>query len=213
VKSLLALMVLAAIVAWAWPRDQTVTLTFDDGPQDAATDAQILAVLRKHHAPAIWFVNCHWLPEHAATLRQIVAEGHALGNHGYDHRPLAGLSEAALSHEVGDCSREVYALTGHAPRYFRPTWGRSTPEADALVARLHMQAMLWSADSRDHAAHFFRDKPAAYADFLSDNPSQDVSLTAKDGDVVLFHDYPNTAATLDATLTRLEQRGFRFISP
>jgi peptidoglycan/xylan/chitin deacetylase (PgdA/CDA1 family) len=204
---------LIAISAFAWLREPTVTLTFDDGPQDVHADAEILAVLRKHHAPAVWFVNCKWLPEHAVMLRQIAAEGHAIGNHGYDHLPLAGLSPAELAHEVGDCSREVYALTGHAPRYFRPTWGRSTPEADQLVASLKMRTMLWSADSRDHAAHFFRDQPAAYAAFLADNPSQDVGLTAKDGNVILFHDYPNTAATLNATLTKLEQRGFRFALP
>jgi len=208
-----SVLAVVLLCAWAWPRDRTVTLTFDDGPQDAATDAQILAVLRKHHAPAVWFVNCKWLPEHATTLRQIAAEGHAIGNHGYDHRPLAGLSGAALTHEVGDCSRAILAATGHAPTYFRPPWGESTPDARREVASLRMREMLWSADSQDHAVHFFRDKPAAYAAFLAENPTQDVALTAQPGDVILFHDYPNTAATLDDTLTRLEQRGFRFASP
>jgi peptidoglycan/xylan/chitin deacetylase (PgdA/CDA1 family) len=211
--AVLAVLGLGAAYAWASYGPKTAVLTFDDGPQDARTDAAILAVLRKHHAPAVWFVNCKWLatPENRATLRQIAAEGVPVGNHGYDHLPLLTLTPAQLDHEIGGCSEAIQAATGKAPAYFRPPWGKSSPEVRARLGG--MREMLWSADSMDHAAHFFRQKPDAYRAYLRDNPTLDVALTARSGDVILFHDYANTAATLDDTLTRLERRGFRFTPP
>lgn len=212
---ILAIAVLASAYAWASYGPKTATLTFDDGPGDSVADAQILAVLEKHHAKAVWFVNCKWLaqPEHRAMLQRIAAEGHAIGNHGYDHLKLATLTPAQTQHEVGGCSDAILAVTGKAPVYFRPAWGKVTPEARRVMAAKGMQEMLWSADSMDHAVHFYRDKPQVYAQFLADNPANDVARTAQSGDVILFHDYRDTAGTLDATLTRLEGRGFRFRLP
>ena len=205
-----ALTYLTVVATRTYPSHKTAVLTFDDGPSDPATDARILDVLRKHHASAVWFVNCKWLPANRPTLRRIVRDGHQVGNHGYDHLPLPTLSGAALRHEVGGCSEAIKAATGQAPVYFRPAWGKQSPQSRQVMQAFGMREMLWSSDSMDHAVRLFRTRPAVYAAYLFRNPNQDVSQTVEDGGVILFHDYPNTAATLDATLTRLERRGFHF---
>lgn len=68
-----------------------VFLTFDDGPINVTS--AILDVLKAEHVKATFFVNAVHLDgqggereDHArAALRRIIAEGHVLGNHSYDH--------------------------------------------------------------------------------------------------------------------------------
>ncbi|KAF0192226.1 MAG: polysaccharide deacetylase [Gammaproteobacteria bacterium] len=68
-----------------------VFLTFDDGPIDVTLN--VLEVLRRHHIKATFFVNGIHLTgqggenetRSAEALRRIIADGHVLGDHSFDH--------------------------------------------------------------------------------------------------------------------------------
>jgi peptidoglycan/xylan/chitin deacetylase (PgdA/CDA1 family) len=190
-----------------------VLLTFDDGPSDASADRTILAVLRKHHARALWLVNCRNFDTDASMLREIAAEGNEIGNHTYSHLLMATLSAKSLRHEIAGCSQAIAAAVGAKPRYFRPPWGLSTPAADALVRADGMQSVLWTSNSFDSLHESFKIHPQEYLEMLRTEPILDPGASAGAGDVVLLHDYPNTARALDGILTRLEARGFQFVVP
>ena len=82
-------LALSAVAANAGPG--RVFLTFDDGPINITLD--ILDVLKAEDIKATFFVNAIHLDgrggEHEdrarEALRRIIAEGHVLGNHSYDH--------------------------------------------------------------------------------------------------------------------------------
>ena len=64
--------------------ESVVYLTFDDGPDDKITP-QILDVLKQEEVKATFFVlgvNVETYPE---VLKRIFEEGHAIGNHSYNH--------------------------------------------------------------------------------------------------------------------------------
>ncbi|MBV9695027.1 MAG: polysaccharide deacetylase family protein, partial [Alphaproteobacteria bacterium] len=61
----------------------TVAFTFDDGP-NANTNA-VLDVLKQYNVKATFFVVGALALQHPATVRRIVEEGHALGNHTFTH--------------------------------------------------------------------------------------------------------------------------------
>src|SRR5574344_907666 len=66
------------------PADHSVYLTFDDGPIPESTPF-ILDTLREHGVKATFFMvgdNVHKYPQ---LFQQIVAEGHQVGNHTYNH--------------------------------------------------------------------------------------------------------------------------------
>ena len=196
-------------------------LTFDDGPEDAATDRSILATLRKHHAKSLWMVTCKTLDpsmdfnagEHQAVLREIAAQGHQIGNHGYSHIDLRTLSPSVLQHEIVDCSHLVTSLSGITPRYFRPPWGRYSPAVAAAAKVEGMSLVLWTSNSYDSLLARFKTQPESFVPFVAAHPIYDVPSKAVAGDVLLLHDYPNTAFALDGMLTRLEQQGFQFVVP
>ena len=198
-----------------------VLLTFDDGPENLTVDRRILATLAKHHARALWLVTCKQLDpsiepnalEHRLALREILANGNMIGNHGYSHVDLTKLDAPALTREIADCSDLIRKTTGVSPAYFRPPFGRHTSSVDKAIQADGMQLLLWGGNSFDSLFARFKQQPGTFAGYIAAHPIYDVALNAGPGDVLLFHDYPNTAIALDGILTRLEQRGFQFVLP
>lgn len=64
--------------------EQIVYLTFDDGPDDKNTPA-ILDILKKEEVPATFYVLGEMAEKNPEVLKRIFEEGHAIGNHSYNH--------------------------------------------------------------------------------------------------------------------------------
>ena len=62
-----------------------VYLTFDDGPDDKNTP-QVLDILRAENVPATFYVVGAMVETYPEVLKRIFNEGHAIGNHSYNHR-------------------------------------------------------------------------------------------------------------------------------
>jgi Predicted xylanase/chitin deacetylase len=62
----------------ARPPERTLALTFDDGP-DPTWTPRILAVMRRHHVHATFFVVGTAVIAHPDLVRQIVADGNEVG--------------------------------------------------------------------------------------------------------------------------------------
>lgn len=177
-------------------------LTFDDGPNGNALDDRILAVLRQHHAHAMFFVVCGKMnDETVQAMTKMEREGHAIGNHSFDHAKLSTLTAAQLPHEIEDCSRQIAQVTGHRPRYFRPPFGMTNDAVRHAAEQAGMKQMLWDANSYD---------------CLLKNPAEIVRHATNetfDTSIILMHEKETTAAALDQILTNLENRGFEFVLP
>jgi len=68
---------------YAVPDKPTVYLTFDDGPSKYTPE--VLDILRKEEIPATFFVVGEHVEGNPKLVKRIVSEGHALGNHSYNH--------------------------------------------------------------------------------------------------------------------------------
>ena len=124
------------VVMWRVPQapgGRAVYLTFDDGPNPAATPA-LLDVLSKHKAEATFFViDRHITPETAPIVARAAAEGHAIALHSHTKR-LMVLSPSALARRLDEAEARVTQLTGVRPcPAFRPHGGgRSQDMIDGL---------------------------------------------------------------------------------
>ena len=67
-----------------YTKEKTAYLTFDDGPDTVNTPA-ILDALKAHGIHATFYVLGAMAEKNPAVLKRIFAEGHAIGNHSYDH--------------------------------------------------------------------------------------------------------------------------------
>jgi peptidoglycan/xylan/chitin deacetylase (PgdA/CDA1 family) len=71
----------------------------------------VLDVLRKHHAHAVFFVTGTMTSRHPDLVRRMVAEGHEVGLHTFNHPDLSYQSERRIDWEL---SQNQLALTGAA---------------------------------------------------------------------------------------------------
>lgn len=97
-----------------------VALTFH-GSGDIGLVQELLASARQLSAPITVFGVGTWMQSNPTIARQIVAEGHTLGNHTYTHPDLGSLDAAAVADEVQRCASVLDGLEGTNGRWFRPS--------------------------------------------------------------------------------------------
>ncbi|MFL5958443.1 MAG: polysaccharide deacetylase family protein, partial [Solirubrobacterales bacterium] len=125
-----------------------VALTFDDGPGEGT--AAVLDALDALRLPATFFVIGQQVPERADLLARMVAEGHEVGVHAWEHPDLRAEPERAEV-ELDRTIDAVRAAAGSAPRLFRPPLGAWTPEVVEVARRRSLTTVLWDVNPHDYA--------------------------------------------------------------
>jgi len=98
-----------------------VALSFDDGPDPAATP-KILDILKKKNAPATFFLIGSQAQKYSGLARRIYDEGHIIGNHTFTHPDISELSNRVLEVELNFTERLFASKLGVKPRFFRPPY-------------------------------------------------------------------------------------------
>lgn len=174
-----------------------VLLTFDDGPHADVTPG-VLERLEQHCVRAAFFVVGKRIRRAPALLSRIVAAGHTLGNHTYSHELDRPPGIHAYFQDIAKCQALVEALTGIAPRLFRPPQGRTTLASLAAPKLLGLKTVCWSVDPQD-----WRLRRAEDAQALGARLAAEVGP----GDIVLLHDdNPCVLTVLDVLLPALAER-------
>jgi peptidoglycan/xylan/chitin deacetylase (PgdA/CDA1 family) len=105
-----------------------IALTFDDGPNTTYT-VDILEELKRLGASATFYVNGNKINDQTRPiLRQMVAEGHDVDNHSWNHasfgQPIDSMpnvtTQAAAIANLRQTSQEIFNTTGFWPWSFRP---------------------------------------------------------------------------------------------
>ena len=173
-----------------------IAISFDDSPTEGT--AQVLAILKAHDVKATFFI----VGAHAAArpdlLRQIVTEGHAIGNHSYSHaHTLPFQRPAKILADIQRCSQTITAISGVTPRMYRPPFGVVNPAIGQAVRASQLPCVGWSLRSFDTASS----RPARLL----------ARITRKlaPGAIVLLHDYPAvTPQILPDLLQDIKRRNF-----
>ncbi|MBO0870452.1 MAG: polysaccharide deacetylase family protein, partial [Micromonosporaceae bacterium] len=131
--------------------DRHVALTFDDGP-DRRSTPHFLRLLRARQVTATFFLLGRMLPGNADVAAELVADGHEIGLHGFDHRCLLWRGPRATYDDLARGRDAVAEATGVVPRWWRPPYGVLTAAALVAAARLELTPVLWTAWGRDWAA-------------------------------------------------------------
>ena len=186
-------------------QDKVIYLTFDAGYENGCT-AQILDALKKHNAPAAFFLVGNYLEKNPDLVKRMVAEGHIVGNHTMHHPDMSVVRErATLEAELTDFEALFTKITGqNLPKYYRPPQGKYSKNDLQAAKDLGYTTVFWSL---------------AYVDWNNDSqptPEQAYSKLLPrihNGAIVLLHSTSKTnAAIMDELLTKWEKMGYRFAS-
>ena len=185
--------------------EKKIYLTFDAGYENGNTP-RILDALKKHQAPATFFVVGNFISDNPDLIRRMVSEGHTVGNHTMTHPDMSGISSKDDFQKQLDGVEKLYeSVTGEQmTKFYRPPQGIYSTTNLTMAKELGYSTFFWSL---------------AYVDWIQDQqPSREEAFQKllgriHPGAIVLLH---NTSSTngliLDDLLTKWEEMGYRFCS-
>lgn len=183
--------------------EKVIYLTFDAGYENGNTQP-ILDALKKHNVHATFFVVGHYLESAPELVKQMVADGHFVGNHTYHHLDMSSIaSKESFEKEMRDVEDKFRELTGQElTRFYRPPQGKYSTKNLEMAKELGYHTFFWSL---------------AYVDWYQDKqPSHEEAFKKlvgriHPGAIVLLHSTSKTnGEILDELLTRWEELGYTF---
>lgn len=179
-------------LTWRIPsNNKQLFLTFDDGPVPGPTEF-VLETLRKFNIKATFFCIGDNIKKHPGIFKQIVLDGHKVGNHTHNH--LNGWKTALTSYiqNVEDCNVQIAEhspVNGESTRIFRPPYGRIT--RDQIRSLPNFNIVMWDVLSID------------YNDGLSTGRCLKNTINAsRAGSITVFHDSYKAKKNLTYALPR-----------
>lgn len=194
------------------PEEHAVYLTFDDGPIPEVTP-WVLRLLEQHGVKATFFMVGDNIRKHPDVFRQVVEQGHRIGNHTFSHiRGFENTFKSYLSNT--DRARQYMdeACAGLPlqldkalyPLLFRPPHGHMT-WSQYLVLKKHYRIVMWDLVTRDYSKKLRGPQVLA-----------NVMRYARNGSIITFHDSlkswgnGNLQYALPRALDFLKEEGYAF---
>jgi peptidoglycan-N-acetylglucosamine deacetylase len=155
--------------------EKSIYLTFDDGPVPEITE-WVLKTLNDYKIEASFFVVGENVSRHPKIFKQIVDQGHAVGNHTFNH--VKGWSTSAMSYikNAEKCSLTIVENGGEFPKLFRPPHGRIKP-SQAKQLREQYDIVMWNVLSVDYDKSLDKEKCL-----------RNTIGATRSGSIMVFHD-------------------------
>lgn len=193
-------------IVWEVPTEsRVIALTFDDGPDPVYTP-QIAALLKQYQAKSTFFVVGNRVSQYPEIVKALANDKHEIANHTYNHPDIRRISSGRLLEEVQKTQETIYEATGIRPRLFRPPGGYYNQTVINTAKQAGFLVIMWSwhQDTRD------------WSDPGVKKIVDKVLNNARNGDIVLFHDYggnrKQTLQALEQILPELKNRGYQFVT-
>lgn len=181
--------------------DPLISLTFDDGPNPEFTP-QVLEVLKKHNVKATFFLLGSNVEQYPELAKRIVAEGHQVGNHSYNHPDLRTLTDAEIKQQFEWGQEVIEEAVGFRPDIYRLPFGAGGARVVKLMKQEGMTSILWNVDTMDWSSHD--------ADSIIQVTEQELQKHS----LILMHDSHAAAApALERMIPMLKERGYHFVKP
>lgn len=182
--------------------EKVIALTFDDGPWLDTTE-KVLNILNQYQVKATFF----WIGKHLKLYphiaKKVVNEGHAVGNHTWNH-PYS-LNTFQATQEIEDTATLIYQVTGVKTSLFRPPGGVLNNGLAAYAQQQKYTVMMWSADSKDWTTTT-----------STSTMIENVLRNAESGGIVLLHDGGGnrwqTVEALPVIIAEFKNRGYKFVT-
>ena len=181
------------------PNGKMIALTFDDGP--SSTTTQVLDILDKYDVKATFFLIGQNINSNTRSiLERQNASGHELANHSYTHSDMTNMSWSSIQNEINQTNNLIKQYTGQTPKFFRPPYISVNSTMYSAIDMAFIQGSMhndWDGSSS------------------SSQIANSVISSAKDGQIILLHDFNGNSATVQALPTiieNLKNQGYQFVT-
>lgn len=181
-----------------------VALTLDAGAS-AEPVAGMLDTLRERGVTITFFLTGKWIKDNSELTRRIVAEGHEIANHTFNHPDMRNLSAEAIGKELDDTEAILGATAPGASirPFFRPPYGAYDERVLQLAEARGYLPVYWTLDSLDSVG-----EPKT-PEFLLERVTAKLTPEQLRGAIILAHcGSQPTAEALPQILDRFAAMGF-----
>ena len=177
------------------PNEHSVYLTFDDGPIPESTPF-ILETLRKYNVKATFFMVGENVLRYHDLYNQIVAEGHQVGNHTFNH--IGSFKHFAATY-IFNLEKANDIIHSHL---FRPPHGWMRWDQYLWLKRKY-RIVMWDLVTRD------------YSKWIDERDIvRNVIRYTRNGSIITFHDSLKSIEKLKTALPKsldfLKREGYEF---
>ncbi len=185
---------------WGLPNhEKKIYLTFDDGPTPKITEWTLLQ-LKKHHAKATFFCIGKNIENHPEIFQKVVADGHAIGNHTFNHLNGWKTKTDDYLKNIELCETSLKPLN---PKIFRPPYGKINFFQALKLKKQGYKIIMWDVLSADFDREISPEKCL-----------KNVISNVESGSIIVFHDsqkaFKNLEYALPKTLNFLQENGYSF---
>ena len=180
-----------------------VYLTFDEG-YEAGYTPKILEVLKQNEVTATFFITAHYLNTQEELVKQMLEEGHIVGNHTVNHKSMPDLSDDKVNTEIMNLHQAIYEKFAYEMKYIRPPMGEFSERTLNITKSLGYKTVLWSF---------------AYLDWDENNqPNEEkakemILSNLHNGEIILLHGNSKTNTNiLDAVIKEIKSKGYEIKS-
>lgn len=178
-----------------------VAMTFDDGPHAQLTP-KLLDILKARGIKATFYVVGQNVQQYPDIARRIVAEGHEIANHTWNHPSLPKLGAEGVRKQIESTNAAIVAATGVKPTNMRPPYGATNAALNKrLDEQYGLKVILWSVDPLDWK---YRN---------SKRVATQIIQGAHPGAIILAHDiHATTVNAMPEALDALLAKGYKFVT-
>ena len=182
---------------------KTIYLTFDEGYEAGYTE-EILKILKQNDVKATFFLTAHYVNTQENLVKQMIEEGHIIGNHTVNHKSMPSLTEEEIKKEVMDLHQSVYEKFGYEMKYIRPPKGEFSEKTLQVTNTLGYENVMWSFAHEDWNEEKQPDEEKAKNKILNN---------LHNGEIMLLHGNSKTNMNiLDGVIKEAKNMGYVFKS-
>ncbi|NVJ86248.1 MAG: polysaccharide deacetylase family protein [Algoriphagus sp.] len=163
--------------------DQSIYLTFDDGPVPGVTD-YVLDQLNQRDQKATFFMVGDNVRKHPELALKVIQAGHSIGNHTFHHLHGLRSSKEKYLENIRKCDLIFEEVLGIQTSLFRPPYGWMTPSQAKEVAK-EKRVVMWDVLSGDY-------DPKLKPQKILNTCLEKLEI----GSIVVFHDQEKTRDVL-----------------
>ena len=181
-----------------------VYMTFDEGYENGLTPT-FLATLKEKGVKGLFFITYDFADRQPELVRQIIQEGHLVGNHSWSHKNYSTLTAKQAAEDLMKLHDYVKENFDYEMKYFRFPSGNFSEQTLAVVQSMGYKSVFWSY---------------AYKDWLTDDQPDPASSedrlveAACPGNIYLLHAVSSTnAEIMGRFIDRVRDAGYEWGDP
>lgn len=182
---------------------KNIYLTFDEG-YEAGYTPKILETLKNNNVKATFFITAHYVNTQEELVKQMISEGHIIGNHTVNHKSMPTLTNEQIKTEVMDLHQVMLEKFNYEMKYIRPPKGEYSERTIIETNKLGYKTVMWSFAYEDWNENKQPDE---------EKSKEKILKNLHNGEIMLLHGNSKTNTNiLDTIIKEAKNMGYEFKS-